>query len=348
MINTYTYKETPQSKLHEFVMAFFNRIEFETGEFSIEFFVEEFYNNLVKRHKSILGHAFQNIYNIVKNWEQIPRTEFCEAIRQSNEIKEICNGNVIPWKEEDIPLEIRELAKTLFVKLYEDVLKGKFFQSIYGTRKEHYHTFKLHANNNFELCPSCGIWPMHNGLDDITDQYDHYLPKDIYPFSSVNFENLVPICSDCNSFQVKGNDDILSHTGKVFFPFDQAHKGIELDVNIKKNDVDNLFNIEWEVTYSNEDGNEAEIAAWKSIYKIESRHKTHIKGSIESWYRHYWNDFTDKNSIEEIPDERKRTKNYLRKLKCRKALEHNSLVALINTFDVKARTTSKVYSRYAN
>jgi len=346
VINTYTYIETPQSKLHEFVMAFFDRIEFEKGEFSNEFFVEEFYNNLVKRHKKILGKAFQNIYTIVKNWEQIPRTEFCSAIRQSNLIKEICNGNVIPWKEEDIPVAVREMTKTLFVKLYEDVLKGKFFQPIYGTRLEHYHTFKRHANNDYELCPACGIMPLHTYADDITDQYDHYLPKDIYPFSSVNFENLVPICSDCNSFQVKSNDDILSHTGKVFFPFDKEHKGIMIDVRIKKNDLDNLSNIEWEVTYSNEDGNKDEIAAWKHIYNIGPRHKTHIIGSIKNWYTHYWNDFYHKDSIEEIPDERTRTKSYLRKLKGRKTLEHNSLAALINSFDVKARTTSKIYSRY--
>lgn len=348
MIHTYTYKDTPQSKLHKFVMAFFNRIKDETVEFSNEFFIKEFYDNLVIHHRKILGKAFKDIYNITKEWEPNRRQDFFDAIKKSNDIKEICCGEVIPCKADDIPEELRELTKTLFVKLYEDVLKGKFFQPIYGTRKEHYHTFKLLANNNLELCPACGIWPMHNGAEDITDQYDHYLPKDIYPFSSVNFENLVPICSDCNSFQVKGNDDILSHTGRVFFPFDQDHKGIELDVKIKKNDLDNLSNIEWEVIYSNEEGKEDEIAAWKLIYKIESRHKSHITGNIESWYRHYWNDFTDKDSIKEIPIERKRTISYLRKLKDRRILEHNSLRALINTFDVKARKNSKIYSRYDN
>lgn len=348
MINTYTYKETPQSKLHEFVMAFFNRIKDETDEFSNEFFIKEFYDNLVIHHKRILGKAFKDIYNITKGWEPDRRHEFYDAIKRSNDIKEICCGNVIPWKEVDIPEELRELTKTLFIKLYEDVLKGKFFQPIYGTRKEHYHTFKRHANNDFELCPACGISPMHTYADDITDQYDHYLPKDIYPFSSINFKNLVPVCSDCNSLQVKSNNDILSHTGKVFFPFNEEHRGIEIELKIKKNDFDNLSNIEWEVIYSNEEGNEDEIDAWKHIYKIESRHLSYVTGSIESWYRHYWNDFNHKDSIEEIPDEKKRTRNYLRKLKGRKILEHNSLAALINTFDVKARNTSKTYSLYDN
>lgn len=345
MINTYTYKETTQSQLHEFVMAFFNRIEFETGEFSTEFYVKEFYDNLVSHHKTILGKAFKNIYSITKDWEQLKRTEYCNAIKRSNEIKDICEGTIVPWKTNDIPEELRELTKTLFIKLYEDVLKGKFFQPIYGTRKAHFQEFKQHANNGHEFCPACGVMPLHTYLDNIRDQYDHYLPKDLYPLSSVNFKNLVPICKDCNSIEVKSNKDILSYTGRVFYPFNEAHKSIHIEVSITKNNTD-ISKIEWGVNYSSEEGKNEEVKAWKNIYKIESRHKTHIMGSIQTWYKYYWEDFNDRDSIREIPDEKNRTKGYLRKFKNRRILEHNSLETLINSFDEKARAGSIAYSRY--
>lgn len=345
MINTYTYKETTQCKLHEFVMAFFNRIEFETGAFSTEFYEKEFYDNLVSRHKTILGKAFKNIYSITKDWKQVKRTEYCDAIRRSNKIKEICEGTITPWKTDDIPIEVRELTKTLFVKLYENVLKGDFFTPIYGNRKAHFQEFKQHANNGYEFCPACGIMLLHTYLDDIRDQYDHYLPKDLYPLSSVNFRNLVPVCKDCNSIEVKSNKDILSYTGRVFFPFNEAHKTIRIDVTITKNNAD-ISMIEWGINYSSEEGKNEEIEAWKNIYNIESRHKTHIKGSIDTWYRYYWEDFNDRDSIRVIPNETDRTKGCLRKFKNRRILEHNSLEALINSFDIKARAESKVYSRY--
>ncbi len=347
MIHAYTYIETPQSRLHEFVMAFFNRIEFETGEFSNELFVKEFYENLVKRHRKILGRAFKDIYRIIKEWDQPKRSVFCKSVRESNEIKDICAGRITPWKEGDIPEEIRYLTKNLFANLYESVLKGEIFQPVYGTRKDHYHLFKKHLKNNYEYCPACGIRPMHTYEDDITDQYDHYLPKDLYPFSSVNFQNLVPVCTDCNSFQVKGNDDILRHTGKVFFPFDDDHSEIEIDIKIKKNDVE-LSNIEWNVSYSCSNGKQDEIEAWKKIYKIESRHKKHISGSIETWYKHYWNDQNNKRSIEEIPDKARRTESYLRKLKDRNILEYSSLFAIISSFDANARSEARSYSLYDN
>jgi len=156
---------------------------------------------------------------------------------------------------------------------------------------------------------------------------------------------LVPICKDCNSIEVKSDKDILSYTGRVFFPFNEAHKSIQIGVRIVKNN-DNISNIEWGVNYTSEEGKNEEVESWKNIYNIESRHKTHIIGSIETWYKYYWEDFNDRDSIRVIPDEADRTKGYLRKFKNRRILEHNCLETLINSFDAKARAESKVYSRY--
>ena len=204
---------------------------------------------------------------------------FCEAIRKSNDIKGICNGDIIPWKEADIPLEVRELTKTLFIKLYEDVLKGSIFKENYGGRLDHYHAFKKIAHNDYEFCPACGMVEMKTYEDKRTDQYDHYLPKDIYPFSSVNFENLVPICIDCNSLEVKSNKDILSYTGKVFYPFEGNMDQIIIEIQIKTNNTD-LSKIVWDIDYSCIIAKDEEIQAWKNVYNIESRHQTHVSGRI--------------------------------------------------------------------
>ncbi|MGZ4074717.1 MAG: hypothetical protein ACXWL2_05175 [Candidatus Chromulinivorax sp.] len=327
-------------------MAFFNRIENETGDFSIAFYEKEFYDNLVSRHIGILGKAFAAIYDVTKNWNQAQRTDFCNSIRKSNEIKKICEGKIVPSKDSDIPAEVRVLTKTLFIKLYEGVLKGQFFQPIYGTRLDHYHEFKKYKTNDYEFCPACGLVEMKTYADDLADQYDHYLPKDIYPFSSVNFENLAPICTDCNSLLVKGDKDILSYTGKVFFPFDETHKSISIKLKIKKNNLDDLSKIEWDISYSNADNKDAEIEAWLKIYNIEGRHKTHVTGSINRWYKFYNDYMIDKESIEDQPDITRRKNSYLRKLKNRKALEHIALSEILDDTAVKASKEIKTYSRF--
>ena len=264
MIHTYSYYASDVDKLNEFVIAFFNRIEFETGDFSEGFFVKEFYDNLVSRHTGILFKTFKDIYAITKAWKQKSRTRLCLAIRESNEIEEICKGIKKPTKESQIPLAVKDIVVKLFKQLYDDVLFGKFFTPHYGNRKTHYHDFLLYKNNAYDWCPSCGIRPMHRFTEKITDQYDHYLPKNIYPFSSVNFKNLIPICSDCNSFENKSDEDILEPTGKAFYPFQIKHKLIEIGISIKKNNID-LDKIEWAINYSCEKGKEDELTAWKKI-----------------------------------------------------------------------------------
>lgn len=342
MIHTYTFYDSEVNKLNEFVLAFFDRIEFETGDFSTDFFEPDFYDNLVKRHKDILLKPFESIYNEIKNWKDQDKTSnLCKAIRESNDIENICTGSLTPTKAEDIPDSIKEL----FLDLYNKVLFHKIFKENYGDRKNHYHAFRRHANNGYEYCPACGIRRMHTWVDDITDQYDHYLPKDIYPFSAVNFKNLVPICSDCNMAQVKHNDDILSHTGKVFYPFDINHQAITFEITIAKNDSD-LEKIEWQIDYSCAVRKDDELTAWKAIYKIEDRHKKHLTGHINNWYRKYWDNFNDADTKRIIPNENDRKFNYLKMKKSNGPFEYKCLSVYLEDPYGRAMSESKAASRY--
>lgn len=344
MIRTYSFFESDVNKLNDFVLAFFNRIEFENGDFSDGFFDQEFYDNLVCRHTGILRGTLKKIYEKVKRWKQPKRTALCEVIRQSNELEDICSGSVVPSKADDIPEEIRTELITLFKKLYTDVLFGKYFKPHYGNRKSHYHLFRRHGVNEYSYCPSCGIFPMHSTKDEITDQYDHYLPKDLYPFSSVNFKNLVPVCNDCNSIQVKSDDDILSHTGRVFYPFDESHQPIEITISIKSN-APELEDIEWKIDYSCQTGKTAELTAWKAIYKIESRHMTHAKGNVISWHKRM-HDYLESKSIKKImPDIENRKTAYLVSKENGDVIEHEILEQLI--IEGKAHFVSKQTSRYS-
>jgi len=346
VIKTYTYIETSHSKLHEFVMAFFDRIEFETGDFSTDFYVQEFYDNVVSHHPGILNKRFKFIHQSIKDWKQDVKSEFIQSIRDSNEIEEICNGRLKPMRDNEIPKKIRQKVKDLFDSLYETVLKkADNYGPKYGYLKDHYLTFQNHKNNKHEYCPSCQVWPLM-AAEEGRDQYDHYLPKENYPFSAVNFKNLVPICGRCNTFEVKSNRDILGFTGVVYYPFDENHKGIEITVKIFKEDPSEIAKNEWAISYFCASGKTKELEAWKSIYKIEGRHKRHVSGHATQWYKHYHEHMTDGDSVRDLPDEKKRKEAYLRPIKKRRYLEYVALNELITSFDSRARLQSKAHSRY--
>jgi 5-methylcytosine-specific restriction endonuclease McrA len=286
MLRTYQYLQSDHSKLHEFIVAFFNRIENETGDFDMAFFEPDF-RSIVKSHRKIVKQRCRDIYEAMKTWPAGDRASFCEAIRKSNDIKGICQGIVAPMKADQIPEGVRGLVKDLFINLYEQVLDGKSFSSKYKTLKDHFDAFRK-LNSDITLCPICGISQLKTQFDYSRDQYDHYLPKANYPLSAVNFENLMPICAECNSPNCKGSvDPIAASTGKLFYPYDANHKGIEIKFQILTDDI-KMDNIEWGVNFACPDEKHDEIQSWRTIYKIDSRYKGFVKGRIKKWYRAYW------------------------------------------------------------
>lgn len=58
------------------------------------------------------------------------------------------------------------------------------------------------VNQHLLVCPACDISSSRT-------QIDHYLPISIYPHLSCHPFNLVPICNECNSLQVKADTDLL-------------------------------------------------------------------------------------------------------------------------------------------
>lgn len=345
MIKAYSYIKTEHNKLHEFVLAFFKRIEFETNEFDVSFFEHDFYNNIVQYHPGILKTPFTYIYNTIKEWSQPNRSAFCLGIKNSNEIKLICEGTIVPTKISDVlPQALQDVVDKLFKDLYKTVLSHKNYTSIYGNRQSHFKQFRLHKDNDFRFCPACGIERMKT-YEERPNQYDHYLPKDIYPFSSVNFKNLVPICTDCNSILEKGATNILSFNGVAFYPYDSLHKGIDIEVQIVKKHAD-VSEISWQISYTNKDGKVNELDAWKKTYGIVLRHNKYLKGSIKDWYIAYEEYINDKDSIATSPTIKQRANDYLRTLKFETTIHRLSLTKLADDFDIKAREEAEKYSRF--
>lgn len=284
MIRAYTYCATCHTTLHDSIIAFFNRIQFETDAFRDELFDAQLLD-LANRHQTILKSKLESIYNRLRTWTQPERTALCEEIRRSNDIESICNGTYTPRIIDRTATGIDAEIRALFLNLYKQVLDGVPFRERHSTSlMDHFITFS-NTNREITLCPICGISELKKHHDDSRDQYDHYLPESKYPFSAVNFINLVPGCTECNSPQVKGSKDVVRISkGHLFYPYDTTHKGISIQIAVKKDDQD-IEKVEWKITYSNPNGKADEIEAWKSIYKIESRYQGYIKPRVKKWFK---------------------------------------------------------------
>jgi hypothetical protein len=287
MIKKYRYIETVHGNLHEYVLAFFHKIQTDTNAFNDELFEAEF-RPIVKRHPKILEKRLKIIYEYISGLAPTDRQAFCQRVIDSNQIKQICNGEYKPIKFDNKATGIDKILKNLFRDLYQQVLDGDPFRELNNTTlREHFNQF-CDANADITLCPICGIGELKKSQDITRDQYDHYLPKALYPFSSINFSNLVPCCKECNSFDAKGEKDTIEvSTGKFFFPYDDNHKGISLVVSVRE-DNSEIEKIDLELSFSNPDNKNDEIDSWKTIYAIENRYRGYIGARIGKWYKYYF------------------------------------------------------------
>lgn len=306
MIRSYKYLETAvQLRLNESVLDFFNRIEFERGPFRESFFNYTL-SYLASRHPKILKSRFETIYNQIRGWSLSNRTEFFNLIRESNAIENICNGGYSPKTLDINTTGVYGELRSLFIDLYEQVLDGDGFKDLFSTTlRTHFNDF-CKLNSDITLCPVCGIGELKKHTDDIRDQYDHYLPKSLYPISAVNFKNLVPVCRECNSLEIKGSTDVVkvATKQKLFYLYDTHHMGISVSFRILVDDMD-PNKIQWQVDFTNPQGKVDEIESWNTIYKIRSRYVGFINARLEGWYRHYW-EYMNASAVSGFPDDVKR------------------------------------------
>ena len=216
------------------------------------------------------------IYEICKTLAPEERLSIKNAFDINNQIERLCNGAVAPKHLIDLPNVVESKMKPLLVKFYEDLLKRS---KVPGDKLEYYQ--KLSSNNDdIHYCPCCGLMPFEPADSIRLEAFDHYLPKAQYPFLSVNFENLVPLCYKCNSDR-KGTKDPIEGTRKVFYPFSTTndhHIEISIKIDTTK-DIRNLTSKDLKIQLG---GDAGKIDTWDWLFDIKDRYNAVTRGFSKS------------------------------------------------------------------
>ncbi|KQZ28068.1 HNH endonuclease [Duganella sp. Root1480D1] len=213
--------------------------------------------------------------------------------RANNDVEGVCaNDHAMSLQRyADFPAELKDLRDQLasfFKGLYSHVdiaaLKKKC-----GDIDDHYRTFV--QTNKAGKCPFCGINDLLGEYHSKREAYDHYLPKALYPFNSINFRNLVPACHHCNSSYKTSKDPAYTpkdparsvHRRAVFYPYTKAPRAIELQVTLHQVDIAKLTPAEITLQFGPATVTE-EIDTWKDVYGIEERYKAKLCGENDGKY----------------------------------------------------------------
>jgi hypothetical protein len=273
-----------------------------TGDFSLDLLdpdlraiVLEIYNT---EEDAARGKVSDWLYGPIRKIYEIFKAQLTAAQRaqvaawydHNNDIEALCGCDSLklPVTYADIRVISADLEKALkdFCKsLFTDVIQLKPVTSRIGDINAHYAAFVTENKEN--KCPYCGYGDIKGMHHTRREAYDHFLPKDIYPFNSVNFRNLAPMCHECNSSYkltkdpTRHIDPISRKTGgarrKAFYSYASKASGLAFTMNIKTKDVENLLPNDIDIQFT-APGRKEEVDAWKDVFGVEERYKAKLCG----------------------------------------------------------------------
>lgn len=207
--------------------------------------------------------------------------------RANNDVERVCaNDHAISLKRyADFPIELKDLRNQL-----ESFFKGLYSQSLLslaalrakiGDIDDHFKAFG--QINKTGKCPFCGISDLLGPNHTPREAYDHYLPKALYPFNSINFRNLVPACHHCNSSYKTSKDPAYTtkHPAKqlrrrhAFYPYKTTPHSVELQIDMQHSDHAKLTPADITLQFGPAAITQ-EIETWKEVYGIEERYKSKL------------------------------------------------------------------------
>jgi hypothetical protein len=202
----------------------------------------------------------------------------------NNDIQALCTCDphkppVTYVEIEIIDLELKTALKAFCTSLFETVIDLSAVARQIGQIDSHYATFL--GKNKEDKCAYCGYSDIMGVHRTRRDAYDHFLPKGINPFSSVNSE-ISPQCVT-SAIPASSCRNILSavrpqeRAGKAFYSYADVSPGITISVTLKTKDITKLLpnEIDLQITAP---GRVEEVETWKEVFGIEERYKDKLCG----------------------------------------------------------------------
>ena len=241
--------------------------------------------------------AVYNKYKAIRTKKN--RDKIVNAFIHSNQIENLCNNQAgsLVIELSNLPKSIHKELDTLFLHLYNSALN--------------YHLFQSHVTDS--LKDSIDRFIRENGLEGFLNiegqsriALDHWLCKDLFPMSAVNFDNLFPIGHDCNGRATKGSKNILIDDPatktrvKAYYPY-LAHDGITTSFGfVNEPTIHGISDIDWNYTIEPRNIAEQDIFdSWCSTLNIPTRYLDyHRKNIFPLWEADYKRFIEDDHDIE--------------------------------------------------
>lgn len=308
MLFSYTYVSHPLERLHGWIEHLVTIVWCRNGgAYSGTLLCQELQDiaakvDPIETTKRSIFDDIRDLDALIQGLDQSKRDELAMMFRDSTAVDDLCHGTAgkQPYRLADLEVWDLKSAKKLkgfFYDLFDKhIVSGPIKQQL-GTLKNHVDSF---CQKNIEgICPFCGLEEIRDENYKTREPYDHYLPRCKYPFNSVNFRNLAPMCHTCNSSYKTKKDPISRTHGtrqKAFAPYDAVEALPAMTVAFDPGIIQNLK--PEDITLKIESNKHPEeFGTWEWLFGIQERYKGKLckKRGAYAWLNTVLNDSKNYN-----------------------------------------------------
>ena len=300
MLFPYTYVPHKMEKMQEFIDFIFHEVWCKasaSGPFGLHLFdanpelrevMDAFFYSDAQGADFFYGHV-ERIYGLFSALTAAQINQFQQWYLGNNDLEKVCANDPAMQlaRYADIAVAHKNLGDqlaTFFKGLYsQSLLDLAALRAKIGDIADHYQTFM--QTNRAGKCPFCGIGDIKGPHHTKREAYDHYLPKALYPFNSINFRNLAPACHECNSTYKLSKDPAHNPAGrrKAFNPYAAEGHAVHILVALQHADIDKLMPTDITLQFGPAALVE-ELDTWKDVYGVEERYKAKLCGENDGKY----------------------------------------------------------------
>jgi hypothetical protein len=284
---------------HVYINYFFTNL-FVCEPDEIDTLIHDDFEVMYNSHYGVIRNNLQSIHQQYLVLTDTQKSLVQNAFNYNQQIENICSKVINPIQYSDLEVGFATVLKIFFDKswiLLSSKNGNPTVKDKCGNIYQHYCNLFIDGRQNFTICPVCGLeellgeYDACNNPDDdeqekAREAYDHYFPKKLYPFISVDFTNLLPICHHCNSTYKHEFDTAYEGANRqaCFYPFSLQ------EINPIRINIDTLTVIDelksssdWSISLDTDFGVDEEINSWDNIFRIKSRYIKRIKGKESVW-----------------------------------------------------------------
>lgn len=215
--------------------------------------------------------------------DPLEREKIVSSFTNNNQILSLCRNQVglqfIPLI--DCHESIRNEIDTTFIYLYSTAINHPAFNAFVADNLRE-ATDRFIQACGMQICPICGLEGYMNLDGQGRIALDHWLCKDIFPVSAVNFDNLFPLGDKCNGRPAKGDTNILvdGHGARVvaYYPYLNHHSFSTTFTYNNEPSINPLTDADWNLSMTpNDPAEQILFDSWNSIFNIVQRYKAYFK-----------------------------------------------------------------------